>query len=112
MPRRLYDQGILRYGFHGLSYEYVMQELRTLEGVLANGRVTDAFKHVPRLRSQASDVIDMFNRKLYEHHAYIRQHFEDMPEIRNWHWTKNFVDPTAPPPPAKEQPRAQLFTNS
>ena len=44
----------------------------------------DALKHVPRLRSQASDVIDMFNRKLYEHHAYIRQHFEDMPEIRNW----------------------------
>ena len=39
LPRRLYDQGILRYGFHGLSYEYVMGELRTLEGSLANGRV-------------------------------------------------------------------------
>jgi xylulose-5-phosphate/fructose-6-phosphate phosphoketolase len=72
----------------------------------------DALKHVPRLRSQASDAIDMFNRKLYEHHAYIRQHFEDMPEIRNWHWTKDFSDPTAPPPLAKEQPRAQLFTDS
>jgi xylulose-5-phosphate/fructose-6-phosphate phosphoketolase len=72
----------------------------------------DALKHVPRLRSQASDAIDMFNRKLYEHHAYIRQHFEDMPEIRNWHWTKDFSEPTAPPPLAKEQPRAQLFTDS
>jgi xylulose-5-phosphate/fructose-6-phosphate phosphoketolase len=50
----------------------------------------DALKHVPRLRSQASDVIDMFNRKLYEHHAYIRQHLEDMPEIRNWSWTSDF----------------------
>jgi acetate kinase len=39
LPRRLYDQGIFRYGFHGLSYEYVMRELRTLEGELANGRV-------------------------------------------------------------------------
>jgi acetate kinase len=39
LPRRLYDQGIRRYGFHGLSYEYVMGELRTLEGKLANGRV-------------------------------------------------------------------------
>lgn len=39
LPRRLYDQGILRYGFHGLSYEYVMRELHTLEGKLANGRV-------------------------------------------------------------------------
>ena len=39
LPRRLYDQGIRRYGFHGLSYEYVMGELRALEGELANGRV-------------------------------------------------------------------------
>jgi acetate kinase len=39
LPRSLYDQGILRYGFHGLSYEYVMGELQTLEGKLAKGRV-------------------------------------------------------------------------
>ena len=39
LPRRLYDQGIFRYGFHGLSYEYVMSELQTLEGKLASGRV-------------------------------------------------------------------------
>jgi xylulose-5-phosphate/fructose-6-phosphate phosphoketolase len=72
----------------------------------------DALKHVPRFRSQASDAIDMFNRKLYEHHVYIRQHFEDMPEIRNWSWTKDFSEPTAPAPLAKGQPRAQLFTDS
>jgi acetate kinase len=39
LPRRLYDQGIVRYGFHGLSYEFVMSELQSLEGALANGRV-------------------------------------------------------------------------
>jgi acetate kinase len=39
LPRRLYDQGIHRYGFHGLSYEYVIGELQALEGRLANGRV-------------------------------------------------------------------------
>jgi xylulose-5-phosphate/fructose-6-phosphate phosphoketolase len=72
----------------------------------------DALKHVPRLRSQASDAIDMFNRKLYEHHTYIRQHFEDMPEIRNWSWTKDFSEPAAPPALAKGQPRAQLFSDS
>jgi xylulose-5-phosphate/fructose-6-phosphate phosphoketolase len=72
----------------------------------------DALKHVPRLRSQASDAIDMFNRKLYEHHVYIREHFQDMPEIRNWSWTKDFSDPTAPAPLAKGQPRGQLFTDS
>ncbi len=39
LPRRLTEQGAVRYGFHGLSYEYVMGELRVLEGDLANGRV-------------------------------------------------------------------------
>ena len=39
LPRNLYDQGVLRYGFHGLSYEYLMGELQTLEGKLAGGRV-------------------------------------------------------------------------
>jgi xylulose-5-phosphate/fructose-6-phosphate phosphoketolase len=72
----------------------------------------DALKHVGRLRSEASDAIDMFNRKLYEHHVYIRQHFQDMPEIRNWSWTKDFSEPAAPAPLAKGQPRAQLFTDS
>jgi acetate kinase len=39
IPRRLYNDGVKRYGFHGLSYEFVMQELRKLEGALADGRV-------------------------------------------------------------------------
>jgi xylulose-5-phosphate/fructose-6-phosphate phosphoketolase len=72
----------------------------------------DALKHVQRLGTQASDAIDMFNRKLYEHHAYIRQHFQDMPEIRNWSWTKDFSEPDAPAPLAKGQPRARTFTDS
>jgi acetate kinase len=39
LPGNLYDQGILRYGFHGLSYEYIMGELQALEAQLASGRV-------------------------------------------------------------------------
>lgn len=39
LPRRFYDGGILRYGFHGLSYEYVMRELHALDGKAADGRV-------------------------------------------------------------------------
>jgi len=72
----------------------------------------DALKYVPRLRSNVSDVIDMFNQKLYEHQVYIREHFEDMPEIKNWHWTKDFTDPAAPPLLAKGHPGDQLFTDS
>ncbi|MCC5797743.1 MAG: acetate/propionate family kinase [Methylophaga sp.] len=32
IPRRYHDAGIYRYGFHGLSYQYLMQTLHALEG--------------------------------------------------------------------------------
>jgi acetate kinase len=39
LPRRFYDAGIRRYGFHGLSFEYIVGELRKLDAKLAAGRV-------------------------------------------------------------------------
>ncbi|MFP8967048.1 acetate/propionate family kinase [Pokkaliibacter sp. CJK22405] len=39
IPRRYLDQGILRYGFHGLSYEYVFERLQSLAPRQADGRV-------------------------------------------------------------------------
>ena len=42
LPGRLAEEGIIRYGFHGLSYEYVMEELRRLEPEAAAGRVVVA----------------------------------------------------------------------
>jgi acetate kinase len=42
LPRRLADEGVLRYGFHGLSYEYTMGELRALDPEAAAGRVVIA----------------------------------------------------------------------
>jgi hypothetical protein len=56
----------------------------------------DALKHVPRLRQQAENAINFFNQELQRHHDYIREHLEDMPEIRNWQWTADFSDATAP----------------
>lgn len=42
LPPRFHEEGVLRYGFHGLSYDYVMSELRQVEGELAGGRVVIA----------------------------------------------------------------------
>lgn len=39
LPRALTDAGILRYGFHGISYQYITQTLPHLLGDRAEGRV-------------------------------------------------------------------------
>jgi acetate kinase len=42
LPRAYYDRGIRRFGFHGLSYEYIALRLRENDPVLACGRVIAA----------------------------------------------------------------------
>ena len=39
IPRWLYDKGIRRYGFHGLSYEYIARRLPDVAPEIASGRV-------------------------------------------------------------------------
>ena len=39
LPQNYYDSGIIRYGFHGLSYEYIASVLPQHLGDKANGRV-------------------------------------------------------------------------
>ncbi|MEI2298395.1 acetate/propionate family kinase [Ensifer sp. MJa1] len=39
MPRSYYDDGVRRYGFHGLSYEYIAERLREVAPKVAQGRV-------------------------------------------------------------------------
>ena len=39
LPRKFYDQGIRRYGFHGLSYEFIAHALAEQHPHLAAGRV-------------------------------------------------------------------------
>jgi acetate kinase len=39
IPERLYQDGVRRYGFHGLSYEYVAERLRKIAPHIAMGRV-------------------------------------------------------------------------
>jgi xylulose-5-phosphate/fructose-6-phosphate phosphoketolase len=72
----------------------------------------EALKHIPRLRAEAAHAVDFFNQELHRHYDYIRENLEDMPEIRDWHWTSDFSMPTAPPPLAKGHPRASMFTDS
>jgi acetate kinase len=42
LPEALYEEGVRRYGFHGLSYEYIADRLPSVAPDLAKGRVVVA----------------------------------------------------------------------
>jgi xylulose-5-phosphate/fructose-6-phosphate phosphoketolase len=48
--------------------------------------VIDVIERVPRLERIAAHVKQQMRDKLIEHKEYIRQHGDDLPEIRDWKW--------------------------
>ena len=87
-------------------------DMVVLNGMSRFHLAIEALKHATRLHASADGAIGLFQRKLREHHDYIRAHFEDLPEIRHWRWTDDGSEADAPPPLAKGQPHGQLFTDA
>jgi xylulose-5-phosphate/fructose-6-phosphate phosphoketolase len=46
----------------------------------------DVIDRVPRLRNRRGKTREWLRDKLIEHAAYIREHGEDLPEVRDWQW--------------------------
>ncbi len=46
----------------------------------------DVIRRLPDLGPDGPRIVEELDEKLAEHHAYIRERGEDMPEIRNWRW--------------------------
>ncbi|HEY1748759.1 MAG TPA: phosphoketolase family protein [Xanthobacteraceae bacterium] len=45
-----------------------------------------AIERIPALAREGMSARQAFHAKLIEHHRYIREHGEDMPEVQGWHW--------------------------
>jgi xylulose-5-phosphate/fructose-6-phosphate phosphoketolase len=45
-----------------------------------------AIERIPALAREGMSARQAFQAKLIEHHRYIREHGEDMPEVQGWHW--------------------------
>lgn len=87
-------------------------DMVVLNGMSRYHLAIDALGHIPRLGEQAAGAIELFQSQLREHHTWIREYFEDMPHIRNWHWTADFSDPLSGPLAATGHSRGQPFTDA
>ena len=48
---------------------------------------SDVIDRLPQRGYLAAYAKQALRDKLIEHQAYIRKHGEDMPEVRDWHWS-------------------------
>ncbi|PCK78226.1 phosphoketolase family protein [Rhizobium sophoriradicis] len=92
------------YLIHRLTYKRTNHENIHVRGFIEEGTTTtpfdmtvlneldryhlaiEAIERVPGVKEKAGEALAAFRRKLSEHHDYVREHGEDMPEVRNWTW--------------------------
>jgi xylulose-5-phosphate/fructose-6-phosphate phosphoketolase len=48
--------------------------------------VLDVLRYVPGALLRYAGLAQLCNRLLAEHHDFVREHFEDLPIIRDWTW--------------------------
>lgn len=45
-----------------------------------------AILRVEKLQGQADEILDALQEKIADHHRYVREYGEDLPEVRGWKW--------------------------
>ena len=79
---RVHVRGFLEEGTTTTPFDMVvMNEISRLHLCL------DVLRYVPGALTRHEALVELCQRLLREHHDYIREHFDDLPEIRDWHWT-------------------------
>jgi hypothetical protein len=62
--------------------------------------VMDVIDRVPGLSDKAAWLRPQMVDNRTRHHAYVREHGEDLPEVQNWVWPAALSAPAAAPGPA------------
>lgn len=77
-PERFHVRGFMEEGTTTTPFDMVV-----LNQISRYHLAMEAIRRACTLR-EGEQVIQLFEQKLQEHHRYIREHLDDMPEIRNW----------------------------
>ncbi len=67
-------------------------DMVVLNGMSRYHLCIEAMRRATRLHALTPPLIAECSALLNKHHAYIRAHFEDMPEVRDWVWTEETHD--------------------
>ena len=62
-------------------------DMVVLNGMSRYQLCIEAMRRATRLHALTAPLIAECDARLDKHHAYIREHFEDMPEVRDWVWS-------------------------
>lgn len=68
----------------------------------------DAISRVPRFGDQVGEAAAMYTAAIGRHRTYIREHGEDLPEVRDWRWSGGLP----PSGPARNQGDGKAASNS
>ena len=82
-PARFHVRGFMEQGTTTTPFDMVV-----LNGMSRYHLSMEALRRARRFRDEAPALIAQCEAKLAEHHDYVREHLEDMPEIRDWVWTE------------------------
>ena len=85
--RRTNHAGMHVHGFQEEGTTTTPFDMAVLNGIDRFHLALDVIARVPGLAVRATGVAALLHGKLTEHARYIRQHGDDMPEIRNWAWS-------------------------
>lgn len=80
-PARFHVRGFMEEGTTTTPFDMVVMNQMSRYHL-----AMEAVRRVPRMQLQADVFIAFCEKKLQEHHTYICENLDDMPEIKNWKW--------------------------
>jgi Phosphoketolase len=79
---RFHVRGFIEEGTTTTPFDMVV-----LNGMSRYHLCIEAMKRARRVQSLVPPLIEECNDLLEKHHSYVREHLEDIPEVRDWVWT-------------------------
>ena len=80
-PTRFHVRGFMEEGSTTTPFDMVV-----LNNISRYQLALEAIRRVERIQEQAAPAVQYFESQLKKHPAYIREHLEDMPEVKHWKW--------------------------